>query len=94
MGAALDVGVHDDVQAVPERTGFHPVAAEARSDRQRLTLPGREGFYRPTHAGHPIQLSVRVSSHEEAQMNVCYRVELSQAERSELTALLAGGNRI
>ena len=28
---------------------------------------------------------------EEAQMNVRYRVELSQTERTELTALLSGG---
>jgi hypothetical protein len=28
---------------------------------------------------------------EEAQMNVRYRVELSQAERSELTSLMSGG---
>jgi hypothetical protein len=26
-----------------------------------------------------------------ASMNVCYRVELSQAERDQLTALLTGG---
>jgi transposase len=44
-----------------------------------------------THAGHPIQLFVRASHEEEAWMNVRYRVELSQAERGELTALLSGG---
>jgi len=59
--------------------------------RQVLALLGREGFCGVTHSGHPIQLFVRASSYEEAQMNVCYRVELSQAERSELTTLLSGG---
>ena len=59
--------------------------------RQILTLLGRKGFCRATHVGHPIQLFIRASSYEEAQMNVRYRVELSQAERSELTALLSGG---
>ena len=59
--------------------------------RQILTLLGRKGFCRATHAGHPIQLFIRASSYEEAQMNVRYRVELSQAERRELTALLSGG---
>ena len=59
--------------------------------RQILTLLGRKAFCRATHAGHPIQLFIRASSYEEAQMNVRYRVELSQAERSELTALLSGG---
>ena len=58
--------------------------------RQILTLLGRKAFCRATHAGHPIQLFIRASSYEEAQMNVRYRVELSQAERSELTALLSG----
>jgi hypothetical protein len=59
--------------------------------RQILTLLGREGFCSATHAGHPIQLFVGASNYEEARMNVRYRVELSQAERSELTALLSGG---
>ena len=59
--------------------------------RQILALLGREGFCRATHAGHPIQLFVRASNKEEAQMNVRYRVELSQTERAELTALLRGG---
>jgi transposase len=59
--------------------------------RQILALLGRESFCRATHAGHPIQLFVRASSYEEAQMNVRYRVELGQSERSELTALLSGG---
>jgi transposase len=31
------------------------------------------------------------ASNEEAQMNVCYRVELSQGERAALMALLSGG---
>ena len=69
-------------------------AVQARvgvDERQILALLGREGFCRATHAGHPIQLFVRASKHEEAQMNVRYRVELSQAERGELTALLSGG---
>jgi transposase len=59
--------------------------------RQILALLGREGFCRATHARHPIQLFVRASNEEEAQMNVRYRVELSQAERTELTTLLSGG---
>ena len=56
-------------------------------------LLGREGFCRATHARHPIQLFVCVSSHQEARMNVRYRVELSQAERDELAAMLSGGKR-
>jgi len=70
------------------------LAVQARigmDKRQILTLLGRKGFCRATHAGHPIQLFIRASSYEEPQMNVRYRVELSQAERSELTALLSGG---
>ena len=59
--------------------------------RQILALLGREGFSRRTHAGHPIQLFVRPSSEEEARMNVRYRVELSQTERDQMTALLSGG---
>jgi transposase len=69
-------------------------AVQARVEvdkRQILTLLGREGFCRATHAGHPIQLFVRASNEEEARMNVRYRVELSQTERTELTALLSGG---
>ena len=58
---------------------------------QILALLGREGFYGATQAGHPIQLFVRASNQEEARMNVRYRVELSQTERAELTALLSGG---
>jgi hypothetical protein len=57
--------------------------------RQVLALLGREVFCRATHAGYPIQLFV-LASHEEARMNV-HRVELSQAERAELTAVLSGG---
>ena len=57
---------------------------------QILPLPGREGFCRRTHAGHPIQMFMRASN-EEARMNVRYRVELSQIERTELRALLSGG---
>ena len=57
---------------------------------QILTLLGGEGFCRATPAGHPIQLFIHASQ-EEARMNVRYRVELSQTERSELTALLSGG---
>src|SRR5260370_9816251 len=59
--------------------------------RQILALLGGEGFCRATHSGHPIQLFVRASNEEEARMNVCYRVELSQAERNELRTLLSGG---
>src|SRR5215813_6571403 len=59
--------------------------------RQVLPLLGREGFSGRTHAGHPIQLFVRASSEQGARMNIRYRVELSQAERAELKALLSGG---
>jgi hypothetical protein len=59
--------------------------------RQILALLRREGFCGATHAGHPIQLFVRASNEEEVRMNVRYRVELSQTERAELTALLSGG---
>ena len=59
--------------------------------RQILALLGREGFCSATHARHTIQLFVRASSYEEAEMNVRYRVELSQAERAELTTLLSRG---
>jgi transposase len=73
--------------------GWRPaVQARVKVDkRQILALLGREGFCRTTHARHPIQLFVRASSEEEAQMNVRYRVELSQTERAELTTLLSGG---
>ena len=69
-------------------------AVQARIEvdkRQVLALHGRESFCRATHAGHPIQLFVRASNHEEAQMNVRYRVDLDQVERAELAALLSGG---
>jgi hypothetical protein len=56
-----------------------------------LALLGREGVCGATQTGHPIQLFVRASNEEEARMNVRYRVELSQTERAELTALLSGG---
>src|SRR5207237_7976900 len=59
--------------------------------RQILAVLGREGFYGATQTGHPIQLFVRASNEEEARMNVRYRVEFSQTERAELTALLSGG---
>jgi transposase len=59
--------------------------------RQILALLGRKGFGSATHSGHPIQLFVRASNKEEAQMNLRYRVELSQTERTELTALLSAG---
>ena len=59
--------------------------------RQILALLGREGFCRATHCGHPIQLFMRASKKEEAQMNVRYRVELNQTERAALSALLNGG---
>jgi transposase len=58
---------------------------------QILALLGCEGLFRATHSGHPIQLFVRASIDEEAPMNLRYRVELSQTERAELTALLSGG---
>jgi transposase len=49
-----------------------------------------EGFGPWTHEGHPIQLFVRAWS-EEARMNLRYRVEVSQAERDELKALISAG---
>jgi hypothetical protein len=58
---------------------------------QILALLGCEGFRRATHFGHPTQPFVRASNFEEAPMNVRYRVELDQTERSALTALLSGG---
>jgi transposase len=73
--------------------GWRP-AVQARVEvnkRQILALLGREGFCGATQTGHPIQLFVRASNEEEARMNVRYRVELSQTERAELTALLSGG---
>jgi hypothetical protein len=57
---------------------------------QILPLPGREGFGRRTHAGHPIQSLMRASNKGLA-MNVRYRVDLSQIEGTELRALLSGG---
>jgi hypothetical protein len=62
-----------------------------RHKGQILALPGREGFCVATQTGHPIQLFVRTSNEEEGRMNVRYRVELSETERAELTALLSGG---
>jgi transposase len=44
-----------------------------------------------THFGHATQLFICASSFQEAQMNIRYRVELSQAERIKLTTLLSGG---
>jgi transposase len=61
------------------------------NEGQILALLGREAFCSLTHPGHPIQLFVRASNEEEAPMNVRYRVELSQTERTELVALLSGG---
>jgi transposase len=62
-------------------------------ERQILALLGREVSCRVTHARHPIRLFVPASNEEEARMNVRYRVELSQTERAELTALLSGGKQ-
>jgi len=59
--------------------------------RQILALLGRKAFCRATHVCHPIQLFVRASNAEETRMNVRYRVELSQTERAELTAIVSGG---
>jgi transposase len=59
--------------------------------RQILTLRVGESLCGATQTGHPIQLCIQASSGEEAGMNVRYRVELSQAEREELTGLLSGG---
>jgi transposase len=68
------------------------VQARVQVDKcQILALLGCEGLFRATHSGHPIQLFVRASIDEEAPMNLRYRVELSQTERAELTALLSGG---
>jgi transposase len=68
-----------------------PVQARIEVDKgQILPLFGREGFCQRTHAGHPFQLFMRASN-TEARMNVRYRVELSQIERTELRALLSGG---
>ena len=72
--------------------GWRP-AVQARAEvnkRQILALLGREVFCGATQTGHPIQLFVRASN-EEARMNIRYRVELSQTERAELSALLSGG---
>jgi len=73
--------------------GWRPaVQARVEVDKgQILALLGREGFCVATQTGHPIQLFVLASNEEEARMNVRYRVELSQTERAELTALLSGG---
>ncbi len=73
--------------------GWRPaVQARVEVDKgQILALLGREGFCVATQTGHPIQLFVRASNEEEVRMNVRYRVELSQTERNELTALLSGG---
>jgi transposase len=73
--------------------GWRPaVQARVEVDKgQILALLGREGLCVATQTGHPIQLFVRASNEEEARMNVRYRVELSQTERNELTALLSGG---
>jgi DNA-binding CsgD family transcriptional regulator len=38
-------------------------------------------------------LFVRASNDKEAQMNVRYRVALSQTEREQLTSLLSGGRQ-
>jgi hypothetical protein len=73
--------------------GWRP-AVQARVEvnkRQILALLWGEDFCGSTHAGHPIQLFVRASNEEEVRKNVRYRVELSQIERAELTALLSGG---
>jgi hypothetical protein len=81
----LEIALHVDFGRRP------PVQPSIRVDkRQVLALLLREGFGRQTHQGHAIQLFVRASS-EEAQMKLRYRVELSQAERDELKALLSPG---
>jgi transposase len=59
--------------------------------RQILALLWRKEFCSRTHFRHPIQLCVRASQFEEARVNIRYRVELSQKEREQLTALLSGG---
>jgi len=72
--------------------GRPTVQARVQVDkRQILALLEREGFCRATHPCHPIQLFIGASNEQEAQMNVRYRVELSQTERAEITALLSAG---
>jgi transposase len=44
-------------------------------------------------ARHLIHLSIRLASNPEAQMNVRYRVTLTQSERDELGALVSGGEQ-
>ena len=61
---------------------------------QILALLFGEGLFAGRRAapGFSIHLSIRPGlQREEAEMNVRYRVELSQAERGELTAMLSGG---
>jgi transposase len=60
-------------------------------ESQILALLRGEGCGRATHFGHPTQLLIRASKQEARRMNLRYRVELSQAERDELKALLSGG---
>jgi hypothetical protein len=57
--------------------------------RQILALLGREGFFQPIHARHPIQPFVRAS--RSGGTDECSRVELSQTEGDQPTALLSGG---
>jgi Homeodomain-like domain len=83
--ADLEIALHVDFGKGPP---IHPSIGVDKC--QILALLLREGFGRPTHQGHPIQLFVHASS-EEARMNLRYRVELSQAERDELKALLSAG---
>ena len=67
-----------------------PVQARVEVDKcQVLALLRRECCCRATHICHPIQSFVDASNKQEAQVNVRYRVDLSQAERDELGLLSA-----
>ena len=88
----VDGGRGDAEVALHVGFGGRP-AVHARvgvDEGQILALLGREAGSVP--ARHLIHLSIRSGPPtEEAQMNVRYRVELTQAERDELAALLSGG---
>jgi hypothetical protein len=72
--------------------GRPTVQARVEVDKcQVLALLKRKCRCRATHICHPIQSFVDASNKQEAQVNVRYRVDLSQAERDELKALLSGG---
>ena len=73
--------------------GRPTVQARVEVDKcQVLALLRRECCCRPTHICHPIQSFVDASNKQEARLNLRYQVDLSQAERDELKALLSGGH--